>query len=106
MEQCKSYESEPKNYHLYVHGYFIPWLEKKRVAGQLKNCKQSQKAHILLVVATTEVKVIGDLCQYQGEIDENGEPCGVGEATKPGFKFTGLWLEGARHGICKFSDFF
>ena len=35
--------------------------------------------------------------EYEGEIDENRKPCGVGEAGK----YRGTWFNGERHGIGK-----
>ena len=31
----KSYEDDPHDYCMYVHGYFIPWIEDLRAAGKL-----------------------------------------------------------------------
>ena len=27
MQSCKTFENDPENYSLYVHGYFLPWLQ-------------------------------------------------------------------------------
>ena len=29
-------EKQPEKYYLYVHGFFLPWLEKQRADGRLK----------------------------------------------------------------------
>ena len=34
-------------------------------------------------------------------MDENGLPCGWGETTYFGIKFSGTWLDGQRHGYCR-----
>ena len=36
MEYCKSFIDDPVKYSLYLHGWFYPYLENKREAGQLK----------------------------------------------------------------------
>ena len=30
MTQCKMCENDPEKYSLYVHGYFLPWLDQQR----------------------------------------------------------------------------
>ena len=38
--RCKKYrKGKPENYSVYVHGYFLPWLEEQRAAGLLKHGK-------------------------------------------------------------------
>ena len=36
MNQCKTCELDPYKYNFYVHGYFIPWLEKQKLDGKIK----------------------------------------------------------------------
>ena len=45
------------------------------------------------------------LYHYKGELDENGQACGFGEAVSPinYEKMTGTWINGKRHGICMYS---
>ena len=35
MNQCKVCELDPYKYNYYVHGYFIPWLEKQKMDGKI-----------------------------------------------------------------------
>ena len=39
QQRYKIYEDDPNYYSMYVHGYFIPWLERQRAAGKLKHGK-------------------------------------------------------------------
>ena len=36
MTKCKEYEKTPYKYSLYVHGYFLVWLDQQRKEGKLK----------------------------------------------------------------------
>ena len=36
---CKEFETDPDNYFLYVLGYFLPEIDKKRAEGSLKTGK-------------------------------------------------------------------
>ena len=36
MSWCKKFENDPKNYSIYIHGYFLVWLDQQRKAGKLK----------------------------------------------------------------------
>ena len=36
MSKCKKFENDPKNYSIYIHGYFLVWLDQQRKAGKLK----------------------------------------------------------------------
>ena len=40
-QQCRSHETNPLNYSLYLHGFYLDWLEQQRTAGRLKNGKLS-----------------------------------------------------------------
>ena len=39
MEECKKYENSNNNYSTYVHGYFLPWLQQQRDAGNIVESK-------------------------------------------------------------------
>ena len=36
MTMCKSYENDPYRFSLYLHGYFLVWLDQQRKEGKLK----------------------------------------------------------------------
>ena len=36
MNMCKGYEEDRYKYSLYVHGYFLVWLDQQRREGKLK----------------------------------------------------------------------
>ena len=39
---------------------------------------------------------------YEGDINDKGKPCGVGEAIdESGFRWFGTWLDGKKHGSSK-----
>ena len=39
---------------------------------------------------------------YEGELDQDSKPFGHGEAVNQyGTKFTGTWLNGVQHGLCR-----
>jgi len=35
-KKCMKYLNQPEKYYLYVHGYFLPWLDQQRREGKLK----------------------------------------------------------------------
>lgn len=39
LKECKACEDDYVKFHLYIYGWFLPWLETERKAGKLKNCK-------------------------------------------------------------------
>ena len=39
MRRCKGLENNPRQYSLYLHGYWLPWLEQLRNAHILKQGK-------------------------------------------------------------------
>ena len=39
MSKCMAYENDEENYSLYVHGYWLVWLDQQRKAGKLKQGK-------------------------------------------------------------------
>ena len=56
---------------LYVHGYFIPWIEQERAAGRLSKGDK----HIIVDRTTLD-----GTYRYIGEVDCFGRPCGFGTA--------------------------
>ena len=68
MEECRNYRDKSwETYALYVHGYLLPTLDKMRSDGKLK------RGHRLI-----EIDDEGDLYDYDGELDEEGNACGYG----------------------------
>ena len=49
------------------------------------------------------IKLNEESYTYEGEIDEMRRPCGFGVATSKNklHEFSGTWLNGLSHGICK-----
>ena len=39
MNQCKQYEEDHDKYSLYIHGFWLVWLDRQREAGVLKHGK-------------------------------------------------------------------
>ena len=39
MSKCKAYENDQYKYSLYVHGYFLVWLDQQKKEGKLKQSK-------------------------------------------------------------------
>ena len=35
MSKCKKHENNPEKFSLYVHGYFLVWLDQQRQQGNL-----------------------------------------------------------------------
>ena len=36
-DKCKKFKKKgPEKYHIYLHGYFFPWLQEQRAKGVLK----------------------------------------------------------------------
>ena len=35
MRKCKAYETDPSKFGRYVYGYWLPWLQMEREAGNL-----------------------------------------------------------------------
>ena len=42
MKECKSYENDSTKYSLYVHGWWLPHLEKMKKEGLLKEGKSEE----------------------------------------------------------------
>ena len=38
-KKCMTCLNRPEKYHLYIHGYFLPWLDQQRMEGGLKQGK-------------------------------------------------------------------
>ena len=45
-------------------------------------------------------------CSYKGQVDQENQPCGFGEATSltTGMKNSCTWFDGKVHGLCKYND--
>ena len=59
-----------------------------------------------LFLGKTKVDCDGYNCDYNGEVDENGEACGFGIATledEPTWSHEGTFLNSKAHGICKYT---
>ena len=39
-KKCMTYLNRPKKYYLYIHGYFLPWLDQQRMEAKLTKGKQ------------------------------------------------------------------
>ena len=39
IDLCETFQHDRKKYTYYVHGYFLPWLDKQRADGKLKKGK-------------------------------------------------------------------
>ena len=80
MDSCRNSKNlECEKYSRYVHGYLQPFLEQKREKGLLK--KQDKKLQMKMFdhSGAKEIDVYYD---YSGEVDQNGNACGLGIATK------------------------
>ena len=101
LKECKACENDYEKFHLYIYGWFLPWLETERKAGKLKYCK-CEKSNCLFYTATAQITCLQEQLVYSGEVDKNNKPCGYGSATDNKiFDFKGTWLNGVRHGISK-----
>ena len=45
MAQCKEYENDEENFSLYVHGYWLIWLNQQRQAGKFTQGKPFTTNH-------------------------------------------------------------
>lgn len=91
----------PKKYSAYIHGHLIPWFEEKRADGKLRYGKLFYLL-IIKYVGKAQVTLEGNLCNYEGELDESNQPCGIGESSDViGTMYSSTWLDGVRNGICK-----
>ena len=73
------------NFSLYVHGYFIPWLEQEREAGRLTKGENFLIEIILFPTLGDKHITVNRTAQdgtyrYIGEVDCFGRPCGFGTA--------------------------
>ena len=39
MAKCMTYECNKEKYFFYIHGYWLPWLEKQRAEGKIQKGK-------------------------------------------------------------------
>ena len=97
MEKCKSLENDWKNYSLYVHGYWLPFLHQQISQGLLKRVED--KESIVL-------EIRGQSYKYEGYINADGEAFGFGklkghEYSNFGTTYTGTFKNNKIHGICK-----
>ena len=67
--------------------------------------KKSQPPEIFLLAEST-ARIHNVTYEYDGEVDEKKRPCGFGVVTDTGtgWKVSGTWLWGGRHGISKLSN--
>ena len=63
MQNSKTYEEDLNKYTLYIHGFFIPWLEQQRIDNKIKRKKRSYKTY-------------KDF--YEGEFNIKNKRCGQG----------------------------
>ena len=89
MKICKAFKNYWKQFSLYIHGFWLPWLEQARTEGRIKHGEKKIK--------------IGNIeYDYKGEIDEFGNACGKGIATRVNIfttRCTGTWYNNKPHGI-------
>ena len=103
MLQCKQLEDEYEKYSLYVHGYFLPWLQQQREAGSLQQGRSKQIFHHTQDLGQRKVFIgSDDKYEYTGELDKDGNACGfgiaVGEIDKDA-RYESTWFQNKRHGI-------
>ena len=68
MEECRSYRDKSwETYSLYVHGYLLPTFDQMRSEGKLKRNTK-----------LIDLDDYGELYDYEGELDEEGNACGYG----------------------------
>ena len=63
------------SYSYFIHGWFLVWLDEQRAAGKIHQGKS------LLILTFVHLGRVEEL-DYEGEIDENGKACGVGQKGK------------------------
>ena len=70
MKECKAYEDDKTKFCLYIHGYFIPWIEQQKAEGKIRKCKEYKN---IIYLCLGERKIFGDKkdYEYEGEVDEN-----------------------------------
>ena len=70
MAKCKEYEDSPENYSLYIHGFFLVWLDQQRQAGKLTQGKKFNIFSLLSIVKNKEwTNNDGKDYLYTGEVD-------------------------------------
>ena len=93
MDEFKHLDEDPETMAGYLHLYLFPYLNMLRQQNKLKHGKKKIK-----------ISGVANECDYDGEMDENGDCVGLGTATKlNGSKRYGTWLNNELHGIGRFS---
>ena len=116
-EKCKTYQDNRDKYFFYIHGYWLPWLEQQRRDNRLKQGKylHRKKKMVFDPISFALTRVVGagsrrvrvpflGLCEYTGEMDQEGNATGYGEAynkINPRMRYSGTWLNNQMHGVCK-----
>ena len=77
MQECKTYENDPYEYSLFVHGYLIPWYEQQYKAGKIKNGKY-HRVLFHTCIGTAKIGTGQHKLHYRGKIDEQSKPSGYG----------------------------
>ena len=92
---------------MYVHGYFLPWLDSLRAENKLTHVEEIEIEQI-----ENDEETKGIIYIYTGEIDESKRPCGYGEAREKEQEgemrqeWHGTFYQGKIHGICCYSSSF
>ena len=83
MLGCKKFENDFENFSLYLHGYWLPYLEQMMEDELLEEGKATSilSELILLRIGTAIFKIDGFNVYYKGLIDVDGEAVGYGVAT-------------------------
>ena len=80
MEECQAYDDDNFKYSYYIHGHLIPWRDQQREMGKLIPGKTVFFYSFGLIGTATIRLKYGLQFEYEGELDEHGNPCGYGEA--------------------------
>ena len=76
MKNCKAFKNYWKQFSLYIHGFWLPWLERARTEGRIKHGKQQKVIHDSDYLGEKKIKIGKEEYDYKGEIDELGNACG------------------------------
>jgi len=82
MSDCKSYENDWTKFSMYIHGYWIPFLQKEKEEGRLKE-------------GTVTFRIFQHDVIYEGLLDEDGKAYGWGTCTSlnyPSQSWTGFFV--------------
>ena len=103
-EECRGCMYSVENYSLYVHGFWLPWLEQQRKEKKLKFGKSFYNFNFCCL-GTCSFNMYGVIkYNYSGEIDNDGAATGFGIAVNdddPSYKFIGTFLDNLPHGLSK-----